>query len=1754
MFIALPSNGWRRLLRAGLSGLLAASMFSLASTQGGCVEDIRTVNRTSPYKLDKKAFEGVWLYTQTTIDVPFSSAVSFVGETPFGQTRKIIFDIQESWLIAYPIIETIEGSEKDWKTHSIRKYWDPENRDQFVEMYVGPPVARWPISSHFDVVRNYNAFNGAQSNELTENTFDRPWYERDYFRVEWHRQGIVDFFFSLKGGNEAFFVGEEKPFHPDEFYMDPNGGYFDFVIRSLAWSVAQNRCNIYDLSQFDCGRAEVKVRHAFRRFDHRRDYEPVRYHNDEHMDKFGFFLTERHYYDYDWGPSYKGMVSFANRWNLWDKTFDFQKPVDDTGAELTLSCFADKDCDRDNGFRCQKDESWFTDGYCAKPVAKPFKDRGLRPIIYHLSHEWHPDYLEAAYLSADSWSDVFKDAVAWLLLYEEKGVAAPKACTTHSDCANGDLLADRTVKYLEGGTACHSNDDCGSGTCGGDGYCGTVRTCDAQNPCAVGDTCSAGVCRDTSGAEVLRPTTSTALRSSTLISATNATMVTHDNFPTRLRQAPALPSGHTWVRFAHLADGAGELGVSINGATIQGGGFNGELDLDPTDPAMANFIAAVPVGSGVTVSVTSGGSEVATTRADLLANQHYLVIYNGDDVIVAGETYSRTSGGIRGINANRSTGNLDFGIEGAKLVADLEYQAATPYLAGAGAFQRATLSRAGGRGEFTCYQAQTLGFCAGWGGEFTDRDRDRVRQIKAELPEMFVLCQNVYDEVVGQETIDPANFSKTFNDSRYTRNVGNGTYNICGDATRIPHPTELKRQGDSRYSFFYWVNEPQRSGPLGYGPSEADPETGEIIVANANIYGGAVHTYSQYAKDLLDLVTGDLAPGEVASGDYIREYLAAMEDPEREAVYRALQAQAPKSHDGHFHAGDHDFISGKELAERIDPDVDRFQKLGLQVPQRMMQDYEFPELLDFMRDPGRLKTAVEAAIPRVSPKSMHDRLNRIRESSLGELMITDEIRYAVGEMAEAQEMSAQEVQDMLMPTTWSTKFAIQKERERMQTLSKSHCLFLGEFVDDALYGLAMEMKNSGKTADEIRIEVGARILRGVLEHEVGHTVGLRHNFSGSTDVFNFFDPYYEIREKELILCQSDSWCDQITGEICAISSCGTDGDCPPGSLCGQNGQCSAPDATNPARSVPTGACSTPVDGLSCINNRQCGDNNVCFQGRCYEPRSQFAPRFWLTDTEKAQKRTEYQYTTIMDYGGRVNSDIQSLGKYDYAAIRFGYAQLVDTYADTSKLDKRVEDAARLTGSTSAQYSFYRNSQTWPTRGNGFFHPFNYITNYIGVEENLKRTPVPYHLVQMQRDMVQNSVREYLDVDYIEVPYAFCSDEFRGNMGCYYFDQGIDMGEMAAGATDQLLNYWVYDAFKRERLFYGSYGNPMGYYMRIMDRYLRILGDVGMFYALYDSLLFRYSWYTDWKISPLGGRAMEQAAINAFATLKDVIASPAPGSYKYDPAQDAYVNVSYKSGVAGADFEVPFGIGRFPYTQFGADLGYYFWEHPMWFGSFWEKLGALVTLTDSTAYFVDTFVGEQINIGIGTSLGYNTVFQDDLSNFVGGIITGDLDFFAGRAINGRYVPPSISTTLAEYKPVEPSINNFTMKLYAAAYGLAFIPAGFNPQFIDRLAVFLEGEARQYEDSPLAELNEVRFADPIGGKVYVAYTTNYGRFGEPKLDVGAALVVKAQDLADDWAAETDPARKSKLQNNLIEVREVLDLLRQLHQIYGSSTLGL
>ena len=79
-----------------LRSLLAMGLVvGVAMTSTSCVEDVGLINRTSPDKVDKQLFRGIWLYVATTVDAPYSSALTFTGHTNFGDSSKLVFDRSE---------------------------------------------------------------------------------------------------------------------------------------------------------------------------------------------------------------------------------------------------------------------------------------------------------------------------------------------------------------------------------------------------------------------------------------------------------------------------------------------------------------------------------------------------------------------------------------------------------------------------------------------------------------------------------------------------------------------------------------------------------------------------------------------------------------------------------------------------------------------------------------------------------------------------------------------------------------------------------------------------------------------------------------------------------------------------------------------------------------------------------------------------------------------------------------------------------------------------------------------------------------------------------------------------------------------------------------------------------------------------------------------------------------------------------------------------------------------------------------------------------------------------------------------------------------------------------------------------------------------------------------------------------------------------------------------------------------------------
>ena len=116
--------------------LIAALAFSFSMTS--CVEDLGEIDRTQANVLKKSDFRGAWYKLGVVTDMPASSGYGFVGYSNFA--GKVLFDIQENWLVVYPTTEKVKDGDAKWHTHKIRNYWDEDKAESFVDVVVGNPI------------------------------------------------------------------------------------------------------------------------------------------------------------------------------------------------------------------------------------------------------------------------------------------------------------------------------------------------------------------------------------------------------------------------------------------------------------------------------------------------------------------------------------------------------------------------------------------------------------------------------------------------------------------------------------------------------------------------------------------------------------------------------------------------------------------------------------------------------------------------------------------------------------------------------------------------------------------------------------------------------------------------------------------------------------------------------------------------------------------------------------------------------------------------------------------------------------------------------------------------------------------------------------------------------------------------------------------------------------------------------------------------------------------------------------------------------------------------------------------------------------------------------------------------------------------------------------------------------------------------------------------------------------------------------
>lgn len=379
---------------------------------------IADIDRTQPNKLQKSLFEGDWYYHQTVVGVPFATWFTFIGEQTY-KTELVRWDIQEDFLVAYRSYDLVVGTD--------RRSALPGDHDD------NTPIAVFPITSHFDVQREYDPSTGEQSNVIVENASDRPWHERQFMRVDWSKNLAPSFDFLVEhvdqvpgghyvqepGDPDALLVGVRNGSGWDDHQGDAiarlqRADYIDVVHRIFASPTTLLVEDWYDGSVWeepacwyytdvDCAPAEITVRSAFMKVDEDNPYQAKPYPDNEllrnddgepvrvsyasrddlvedpegfpvrvpYFDKFGYFRTERERYDRRHGETHTGRVLLINRFSIWQ---DAPTCVDE-GSAL------------------------------------PYAGCTVKPITYYLSAGFPEELRAEAELTVAGWNDAFKETV-----------------------------------------------------------------------------------------------------------------------------------------------------------------------------------------------------------------------------------------------------------------------------------------------------------------------------------------------------------------------------------------------------------------------------------------------------------------------------------------------------------------------------------------------------------------------------------------------------------------------------------------------------------------------------------------------------------------------------------------------------------------------------------------------------------------------------------------------------------------------------------------------------------------------------------------------------------------------------------------------------------------------------------------------------------------------------------------------------------------------------------------------------------------------------------------------------------------------------------------------------------------------------------------------------------------------------------------------------------------------------------------------
>ena len=441
-------------IKSGVLLLVAAGLLA------ACAEERAPINRVQPYALPKAFFIGenyqsvdddpeFWSQT-TLVDVGYGAMQDGLFTSTYAQPMsRLKWQITEDMLIGRAAYERINNSDGKGAVTGLKT----QN---------GTIAVAFAISSQFDIVNQYNSTTGEKLNVVEENNYDRPWYEREYIRVDFSKNlmndsydfdtaSMIGVYGSIEYEPLSYYVS--NPQDEEAPYFDFEENYFDITskvfakpglidLSDLGWGI-DNFPSCYLDADFrggtfpagNCNPVEITLRQSFRKVVDN-DFAPEVEDGWRFMAFGAFAFAERRGFDRKYGMTDDQFYRFKSTFPIWERNHyyaDWENPTADTMSD-PIPCFtpdttpAGSSPHRDANGNGTEDEceavtaeTGFGGSKCdefKQMCTLPYRARTPKPMAWYYTNGSDKRFYEPSAYAAHQWDASLRSAVATAMYTE----------------------------------------------------------------------------------------------------------------------------------------------------------------------------------------------------------------------------------------------------------------------------------------------------------------------------------------------------------------------------------------------------------------------------------------------------------------------------------------------------------------------------------------------------------------------------------------------------------------------------------------------------------------------------------------------------------------------------------------------------------------------------------------------------------------------------------------------------------------------------------------------------------------------------------------------------------------------------------------------------------------------------------------------------------------------------------------------------------------------------------------------------------------------------------------------------------------------------------------------------------------------------------------------------------------------------------------------------------------------------------------